>query len=109
MRESYTKKLAMLRSMHAKQWEEFLQLDAQRRQQQARQQMSGSGFGSYKQPAYSDYDGPVNNPHYVEANVSIDSRGRYTNSMENYSRPHSSYGEFQRSRRDDFGKAYNRC
>ncbi|TYG88448.1 hypothetical protein ES288_A12G022400v1 [Gossypium darwinii] len=34
---------------------------------------------------------------------------RYSNPMENYSsRLYDSYGEFQRQRREDFGKAYNR-
>ncbi|KAF3972048.1 hypothetical protein CMV_004401 [Castanea mollissima] len=56
MRENYMKQLASLRGTHAKQWEEFLQLDAQRRQQQPRQPMPTSGFGGYKQHGYSDYD-----------------------------------------------------
>ncbi|EOX95320.1 Zinc knuckle family protein isoform 3 [Theobroma cacao] len=109
MRDNYIKKLAMLRGTQNKQWEEFLQLDAQRRQQQARQQMTASGFGAYKQQAYSEYDGSTVNAPYAGANLSIDSRGRYPNPMDNYpSRPHDSYGEFQRQRREDFGKAYNR-
>ncbi|KAK6260353.1 hypothetical protein SCA6_014827 [Theobroma cacao] len=109
MRDNYIKKLAMLRGTQNKQWEEFLQLDAQRRQQQARQQMTASGFGAYKQQAYSEYDGSTVNAPYAGANLSIDSRGRYPNPMDNYPpRPHDSYGEFQRQRREDFGKAYNR-
>ncbi|PQQ21938.1 uncharacterized protein Pyn_38356 [Prunus yedoensis var. nudiflora] len=43
MRENYMKKLGTLRGMHAKQWEDFIQIDAQRHQQQANQQMSTSG------------------------------------------------------------------
>ncbi|GKU87059.1 hypothetical protein SLEP1_g1510 [Rubroshorea leprosula] len=102
------KKLAMLRGSQAKQWEDFLKFDAQRRQQQARQQMSASGFGAYKQQAYSEYDGSSVN-HHAGANLPMDSRGRYPTPMENYSsRPHDSYSEFQRQRREDFGKAYNR-
>uniref|UniRef100_A0A5B7C190 CCHC-type domain-containing protein n=1 Tax=Davidia involucrata TaxID=16924 RepID=A0A5B7C190_DAVIN len=110
MRENYMKKLAILRGMHAKQWEEFLQLDAQRRQQRARQKMSTSGFGGYKQPSYPEYDSSAGNPHYAGANLPMDSRGRYPNPMENYpsSRPHDTYGDFQRQRREDYGKAYNR-
>ncbi|KAM6558845.1 uncharacterized protein LOC115708270 [Cannabis sativa] len=38
MRENYMKKLGNLRRIHAKQWEDFLQLDAQRRGQQQQQQ-----------------------------------------------------------------------
>ncbi|KAJ4727842.1 Zinc knuckle CCHC-type family protein [Melia azedarach] len=109
MRETYMKKLTQLRGMHAKQWEEFLQLDAQRHQQQAREQMSASGFGGYKQHNYSGYDGSSTNPHYAGASLPMDSRGRYPNPMENYpSRPHDTYGGFQRQRREEFGKAYNR-
>ncbi|GMI73709.1 hypothetical protein like AT3G62330 [Hibiscus trionum] len=109
MRENYIKKSAILRDTHTKQWEEFLQLDAQRRQQQARQQMSASGFGGYKQQAYSEYDGSSVHAHYAGASLPMDSRGRCPNPMENYSsRLHDSYGEFPRHRREDFGKAYNR-
>ncbi|KAG4138432.1 hypothetical protein ERO13_D07G133700v2 [Gossypium hirsutum] len=109
MRENYIKKSAILRDTHTKQWEEFLQFDAQRRQQQARQQMSASSFGAYKQQGYSEYDGPSVHAHYAGAGLPMDSRGRYPNPMENYSsRLHDSYGEFQRQRREDFGKAYNR-
>lgn len=110
MRENYMKKLAILRGTHAKQWEEFLQLDAERQHQRARQQMSSSGFGGYKQASYSDYDGSSANPHYAGANIPMDSRGRYPNPVENYppSRPHDTYSEFQRQRREDFGKAYHR-
>ncbi|XP_015572440.1 uncharacterized protein LOC8267309 isoform X2 [Ricinus communis] len=109
MRENYMKKLAILRGTHARQWEEFLQLDAQRRQQQARQQMPASGFSGYKQPTYSDYDSSSANPHYSGAGLPMESRTRYSNHVENYpSRPHDNYGEFQRQRREDFGKAYNR-
>ncbi|KAA8549063.1 hypothetical protein F0562_000747 [Nyssa sinensis] len=112
MWENYMKKLANLRGMHAKQWEEFLQLDAQRRQQRARQQMSTSGFVGYnKQSSYPEYDSSAGNLHYAGGKLPMDSRGsRYPNSMENYpsSRPHDTYGEFQRPRREDYGKAYNR-
>ncbi|KAK3000129.1 hypothetical protein RJ639_023885 [Escallonia herrerae] len=111
MRENYMKKLAMLRGMHAKQWEEFLQLDAQRRQQQlARQQISTSGFGGYKQPGYSEYESSAGNPHYAGPNITMDSRGRYPNPMESYpsSRSQDNYGDFQRQRHEDFGRAYNR-
>lgn len=108
MRESNLKKLSLLRGMHAKQWEEFLQVDAQRRQQQARQQMSASGFSGYKQHNYPDYDSAAN-AHYAGASLPMDSRGRYPNPVENYpSRPHDTYGEFQRQRREEFGKPYNR-
>ncbi|KAK4558242.1 hypothetical protein RGQ29_007840 [Quercus rubra] len=109
MRENYMKQLASLRGTHAKQWEEFLQLDAQRRQQQPRQPMPTSGFGGYKQHGYSDYDGTSANPHYAGANLAMDSRSRYPNPMENYSsRPNENFSDFQRQRREDYGKAYNR-
>ncbi|KAJ8747170.1 hypothetical protein K2173_013153 [Erythroxylum novogranatense] len=109
MRENYTKKLALLRGTHARQWEEFIQVDAHRRQQQTQQQMSAPSFGGYKQHAYADYDGSSTNPQYVGSNLPIDPSARYPSNVENYpSRPHDTYGEFQRQRRDNFGKAYNR-
>ncbi|XP_010267927.1 PREDICTED: uncharacterized protein LOC104605029 isoform X2 [Nelumbo nucifera] len=108
LRENYMKKLVIQRGMHAKQWEEFLEFDVQRRQR-ARQHMSASGFGSYNHPGYSDYDRPSGNLSYTGANIPIDSRGRYPYPLENYpTRPHDTYGEFQRQRHEDFGKAYNR-
>ncbi|GFZ19318.1 zinc knuckle (CCHC-type) family protein [Actinidia rufa] len=110
MKESYMKKLAILRGTHAKQWEQFLQLDAQRRLQRARQQISTSEFGGYKQPNYPEYDNPSGNAHYAGGSIPMDSRGRYPNPIDNYAsaRPQDTYGDFQRQRRDDYGKAYNR-
>ncbi|KAK6941114.1 hypothetical protein RJ641_030645 [Dillenia turbinata] len=109
MRENYMKKVSALRVVHAKKWEEFLQHDAQRQQQRARQHISTSGFGGYKLSRYSEYDSTSSNPHYVGSNLPMDSRGRYPNPIDNYSaRPHGNYGEFPRQRREDFGKAYNR-
>ncbi|XP_024189211.1 uncharacterized protein LOC112193343 isoform X1 [Rosa chinensis] len=109
MRENYMKKLATLRGMHAKQWENFLQLDAQRRQQQAHQQMPTAGFGSYKSHNYAEYDSPAANPHYSGPTLAMDSRSRYPHTMENYpSRPHDNFGEFQRQRHEDYGRGYNR-
>lgn len=103
------KKLALLRGMHAKQWEEFLQLDAQRRLQQAHQQISASGFGGYKQQTFPDYDDSSANPHYAGANIAMDSRNRYPNPMENYpSRPHDNFSEFKHQRHEEYGKAYRR-
>nr|XP_009778453.1 PREDICTED: uncharacterized protein LOC104227817 isoform X1 [Nicotiana sylvestris]XP_009778454.1 PREDICTED: uncharacterized protein LOC104227817 isoform X1 [Nicotiana sylvestris]XP_016487010.1 PREDICTED: uncharacterized protein LOC107807162 isoform X1 [Nicotiana tabacum]XP_016487078.1 PREDICTED: uncharacterized protein LOC107807162 isoform X1 [Nicotiana tabacum] len=110
VRENYMKKLAILRVEHAKQWEEFLQLDARRRQQLAGQHVSASGFGSYNQQSYQEYENSAGNPHYSVPNVPVEPRGRYPNPMDIYhpSRPEDSYGDFQRQRRDDYGKAYNR-
>ncbi|XP_028771054.1 uncharacterized protein LOC114728331 isoform X2 [Neltuma alba] len=109
MRENYMNKVAMLRATHAKQWEDFLQLDAQRRQQQSVQQMPTSGFGGYKQQNFSEYeyDGCAANPHYTGASLPLELRNRFSNTMENYpTRRHENFGEFQR--RGDYPKAYNR-
>ncbi|KAG6644945.1 hypothetical protein CIPAW_08G087500 [Carya illinoinensis] len=109
MREKYMKQLATLKGMHAKQWEEFLQIDAQRHQQQAPRQLPSSGFGGYKQRGYSEYDGTLANPHYAGANLALDTRSQYSNSVENYTpRPRDKFGAFQRQRRTDYGKPYNR-
>lgn len=116
--ETYTEKLAMLREMHTKRWEEFLQIDSQRRQQQQappRHQIPGPGYAAYKQPGFSNYDGsaanPNPNPSFGGPNMGMDSMNRYPNPIEsnNYpSRPHENFGEFQHQRREDYGKAYNR-
>lgn len=109
IKENYVKKLTLQRGIHARQWEEFLQLDAQRRQQRSRQHISSSGFGGYKQPNYPEYDNPSGSAHYAGASMPMDSRGRYPNPVDNYpsSRP-DTYGDFQRQRREDYGKAYDR-
>ncbi|XP_010544956.1 PREDICTED: uncharacterized protein LOC104817449 [Tarenaya hassleriana] len=104
MRESYTKKLAVLREMNGKQWEEFLQVDAQRR----RQQMSALSYGSYRQLPYAEFEGY--SP-YGGSNLPTDSKNRYPNHVENYPpmQHHENYGGFQRQRREDYyGKHYNR-
>lgn len=108
------KKLAGLRGMNAKQWEDFLHVDAQRRQQQARQQISGLSYGSnYRQFPYAEFDDgySANPPPYGGNNVPMDSEGRYPNHVKNYSSRHqdNNYGSgFQRQRREDYGKTYNR-
>nr|AGV54731.1 hypothetical protein [Phaseolus vulgaris] len=107
LREKYMSKVGLVRATHAKQWEDFLQHDAQRRQQQAVQQMS-SGYRGFKQQSFPEYDGSsVNPPPYAGANLPLDSRNRFSDNMETYTtRPHDNFGEFHR--RGDFGKAYNR-
>ncbi|KAJ6686733.1 hypothetical protein OIU79_016483 [Salix purpurea] len=107
--ENYMQKLVILRGAHTRQWEDFLQQDVQMRQQQPRQPASVSGFGGYKQHSYSEYDASSATPHYAGTSLTMDSRPRYSNNMENYSsRPHDTFGEFQHQRREAFGKAYNR-
>ncbi|KAL8101063.1 uncharacterized protein LOC141683960 [Apium graveolens] len=109
MRESHTKRMANLREMHAKQWEEFLHLNTQRKQERAHEQLSNSRYGGYRQPGYSEFDGYEANSQYG-GNLAPESRGRYQNSVETFppSRSHDAYGDFQRQRHDEFGKAYNR-
>ncbi|XP_018432531.1 uncharacterized protein LOC108805075 [Raphanus sativus] len=118
LRESYMKKLAGLRGMNAKQWEEFLQVDAQRRQeQQARQQqISGPSYGgsNYRQFPYAEFDDGYSSnppPPYAGNNVPMESEGRYPpNHVKNYPSRHqdNNYGGFQRQRREDYGKNFNR-
>lgn len=102
------KKVAMLKGSHANMWEDFLRLEGQRRQQQARQNISASGFGGYKQPNYQEFDNSSGNQYH--SGPGTHPRGRYPNAMDSYpsSRPHGSYDDLQRHRRDDFGKTYNR-
>lgn len=96
------KKLAVMRGVHLKQWEEFLQLDLQR-QQQAR-------YSAYNQPAYPEYNQPSRDGLYGVPNLPMDSRNRQPFPSEDYPapRPHDLYGDFQRQRTDDFGRAYGR-
>ncbi|GKE60873.1 hypothetical protein Tco_1511240 [Tanacetum coccineum] len=74
--ENYVKMFVMLRGIHGKQWEEFLQVDAQRRQQRMRQPMAASGFRGYKQDGYSKYEYTVGIPN-VSNNMPMDLRVRY--------------------------------
>ncbi|XP_010938221.1 uncharacterized protein [Elaeis guineensis] len=102
-RENYMKKLAISRGMHAKRWEEFLQLDSQKRLQ-AQQT-------AYNQQAYPDCDQASRNLQYVGSGLLLDSRSRYPYTGENYSapRPHDAFGEMQHQRHESFRKAYGRC
>lgn len=104
------KKLGILRGTHAKHWEEFLEYDAQKRQQQARHSISASGFGGFKQSTYPEYEHSAGNPHYSGNILPMDTRTNYPTPTDNYpsSRPHDTYGDFQRQRRNDYGKGYNR-
>ncbi|CAM8924765.1 unnamed protein product [Rhodiola kirilowii] len=121
IRESYFKKLSSLRSAHAKQWEEFLQLDAQRRKQQldaqrkterldARPLTSGYDGGGSKQASFGKYGSGGANDHYTGSSYPIEANRRYTDPADNYvpSRVNHSFGEYQRWRRDDCGRNYNR-
>lgn len=106
LREKYMSKVALLKATHAKQWEEFLQLETQRHQRQAVQQMS-SGYRGFKQQNFPDYDGSTVNPPYAGTNIALESRNRFPDTVEAYpSRPHDNFSEFHR--RGDFAKPYNR-
>uniref|UniRef100_A0A803MTD9 CCHC-type domain-containing protein n=1 Tax=Chenopodium quinoa TaxID=63459 RepID=A0A803MTD9_CHEQI len=109
LRETYMKRLAGLRSSHAKQWDEFLHLDAQRRQQVHQQQMPTSGFGGYQQSTFSDYDSLHSQP-YAGSNFHVEPRGQYTNPAEHFPhpRPRDAYTDIQHQRLDGYGRAYNR-
>lgn len=106
--ENYMKNLALLRAMHAKQWDEFL-LNTQKQQHAANRQMSASGFGGYKQSSYHEYETSATNAYYAGANLAMDMKGNYPNDTENCtsSRRHDNYIGLQHRRRDDFGKTYN--
>ncbi|GAB4841794.1 hypothetical protein Ancab_022518 [Ancistrocladus abbreviatus] len=110
LREDYMKKVAILRSTHAKQWDEFLQIDAQRWQEQAHRQMSASGFGGYKHSTYTNFDNSAVNPHFAGGNFPVETRGRYPSPTENnlLPRPRDTYGEFHFQRPEDYGRAYHR-
>lgn len=102
------KKMTMVNNMHAKQWDEFLHLDAERRQQQLHHQGAPSGYG-VKQQGFSHYDGSVVNQQYAGSNLAMGSRNLYSNPLGNYpSRPYNNFGDFHRQRHEDCGKAYNR-
>lgn len=110
LKETHMKSLASLQGSHAKEWEEFLHLDAQRRQEQVhQQQMSATALGGYQQSTFSDYDSLGNQP-YAGSNFHMEPRGQYANPPENYphSRPRDTYNDFQRPRLEGYGRAYNR-
>lgn len=110
LREIHMKSLASVRGSHAKQWEEFLHMDAQRRQQQVhQQQMPAAGFGGYQPSTFSDYES-LGNQQYAASNFHMERRGQYANPTDNYphSRPRETYNDFQRSRLEGYGRAYDR-
>lgn len=97
------KKIATIRGIQVRQWEDFLQFSQKKQQQQFSMQ------NAYSQPAHPDYDQSSRNLPYGGTNLSMDSRNRYAYPAENYqqvTRPHEAYGEFQRQRRDDFGATH---
>ncbi|CAD5188769.1 unnamed protein product [Musa acuminata subsp. malaccensis] len=102
LREDHTKKLAIMRGMHIKQWEEFLQLDVRRRQQACQT--------VFNQPSLPEYDQSARNMQYVGSGLPMDSTNIYQYAGENFSapRPHDAYSEFQHQRHEDFGNAYGR-
>ncbi|KAG9160622.1 hypothetical protein Leryth_019334 [Lithospermum erythrorhizon] len=109
IRESSMKKLSALRDAQAKQWDEFLQLDA-RRPQQSRQPISTSGYGGYRRVNYPELENSISNPYYSGSSMPMEPRRRHSNSMEHYppSRTREIYGDFEQQRREDFGKTYDR-
>ncbi|KAG0475943.1 hypothetical protein HPP92_012784 [Vanilla planifolia] len=90
LRENYGKKLASMRGLHGRQWQDFLQLSVQRHQQFAMQ-------SAYNQPAFSDYEQASRNTQYGGTSFPIDSRSRYPYPGDNYqaSRPREAHGEFR--------------
>ncbi|KAL4202177.1 hypothetical protein AMTRI_Chr02g219780 [Amborella trichopoda] len=113
LRDTYMKKISMLRASHAKQWEEFLQKDAQMRQRSRQHMSSVSSYNNYPLPGgggFSDYDRTVaDNPHFA-ANAPLDARSRYHMPVDGYQnpRPVSGYGDYPRQRQEDYGKPYHR-
>jgi hypothetical protein len=105
MREGYMKKLAILRGKQAKQWEQFVQMSAFNQQQPP----PGYDTPAPPPPNYGGGGGGSSGGG-GGMNLAMESRGRYSNSMESYpsSRPQESYGDFQRQRQEDYGKTYNR-
>ncbi|KAI3805897.1 hypothetical protein L1987_21785 [Smallanthus sonchifolius] len=73
-REAYMKKLAKIREMHAKQWEEFLQLETRKTQQETRQQMPNVGFGDYKNNNHYDYGEAAAAGNTYSNNMQMESR-----------------------------------
>ncbi|KAL2894343.1 Cytidylate kinase [Bienertia sinuspersici] len=111
LKDSYMERLSGLRGSHAKQWDEFLHLDAQTRQQQVQQQqhMSTARFGGYQPSTFSDYGSLRSQPF---AGSNMERRGQYTNPGDNYphSRPRDAYHDFQHQRLDGgYGRVYNRA
>ncbi|MFS7976230.1 putative transcription factor interactor and regulator CCHC(Zn) family [Helianthus anomalus] len=109
IRGIYMKKLATIREMHAKQWEEFLRFETNKRQPETRQEMPNVGFGGYRNNNHYDYGdaAAAGNP-YIN-NMQMESRSRHPE-IDNYPslRPGNNYNDFQRQRHEDYGEAYNR-
>ncbi|KAI7729430.1 hypothetical protein M8C21_010268 [Ambrosia artemisiifolia] len=108
IRGNYMKKLVTVREMHAKQWEEFLQLETRKRQQETRQEMPNVGFGGYRNNNQYDYGDAAAGHPYVN-NMQMESRLRHPE-MDNYTslRSSNNYYDVPRQRHEDYGEAYNR-
>ncbi|XP_076933347.1 uncharacterized protein LOC143599235 [Bidens hawaiensis] len=107
IRGNYMKRLATIREMHAKQWEQFLQLETRKRQQETRQQMSNVGFGGYRNDNHYDYGDAAAAANPYINNMPMESRLRYPEIENNPSLRSNNY-DFQRPRHGDHGEAYNR-
>ncbi|KAD6120210.1 hypothetical protein E3N88_11481 [Mikania micrantha] len=109
-RINYMTNLATIREMHRKQWEEFLQLETRRRQQETHQQMLNAGFGGDKDNNHYDYDvaATAGGGPYINS-VQMESRVRYPE-VDNYLslRSNNNFDDFQHQRHEDYRDAYNR-
>ncbi|KAH9620656.1 hypothetical protein KSS87_003182 [Heliosperma pusillum] len=109
LRQNYMKRIAALRDSHAKQWEDFLRMDAQRQQQQAQlQQMHVTGFSGYQQSSFTDRDSLGGQPYLGSFNR--EPSGQFASPSETYphSRPRDTYNDFQRQRPEGYGRSYDR-
>ncbi|KAL8224814.1 hypothetical protein R6Q57_017371 [Mikania cordata] len=107
---NYMTKLATIRGMHRKQWEEFLQLETRRRQQETHQQMLNAGIGGDEENNHYNYGvaAAAGGDRYIN-NVQMESRVRYPE-VDNYHslRSNNNFNDFQHQRHEDYRDAYNR-
>lgn len=95
MREKYMERVADMRNMHARKWNEFLQLTFKRQQAQT----------SYSQTGYPNFE--QRHTHISSTHESVE-KSAYPYASDSYSTPrgNAAYGEFQRERQDDFRRPY---
>ncbi|CAA6667528.1 unnamed protein product [Spirodela intermedia] len=101
LREGYAKKLEAMRGLHARQWEEFLRVDTQRRLR-AYQHQQMPGYAAYADAGHPDLG---------RSSENLRSAGGGGRTMDSWSRypalsPHEAYGELQHQhQREDIARA----
>jgi hypothetical protein len=100
MRENYMERVAAMRNMHARKWEEFLELTS-------KSQHAVAAQASYTQIGYPDYE---QRPTHISSTRQPVEKSAHPYASDSYSVPraNAAYGELQHERHSDVGRPYGR-